>query len=164
MGAVVLSPASQKRSGVREVVGVASVVISLLFVGWEIRQNTKVARGQTRLELTALNNEFLERIRSDSEFSEIWRTAWNTEETLDEAAEYRIEFMMMQYLRLLENVHLQYQEGLLDPDALASYGFLGFYDQFMAHPRFPSIWEGRRVAFDPEFVSFLESGDYEHLR
>ena len=77
---------SQKNSGLKEVVGVASVVISLLFVGWEIRQNTKVARGQTRLELTALNNEFLERIRSDPEFSEIWRTAWNTEQVLDDAA------------------------------------------------------------------------------
>ena len=144
----------------REVVGVLSVVLSLLFVGWEIRQNTKVARGQTRVELTAMNNEFLERIRSDPEFSELWRTAWLDEAILDEAAEYRIEFMMMQYLRLLENVHLQYQEGLLDREALDSYGFLGFDDLFISHPRFARIWEPRQASFDPAFVAFLEKGDY----
>ena len=151
---------SEGKERLRAVIGVVSVVLSLLFVGWEIRQNTKVARGQTRVELTALNNEFLERIRSDPEFSELWRTAWLDEGVLDDGAEYRIEFMMMQYLRLLENVHLQYQEGLLDRDALDSYGFLGFDEQFMGHPRFSRIWEPRRDSFDPEFVAFLESGDY----
>ncbi len=53
-------------------------------------------------------------------------------------------------------MHLQYQEGLLDEDALDSYGFWGFREQFMIHPRFPALWEPRRVSFDPEFVAFLE--------
>ena len=57
---------------IRETVGFLAVVASLVFVGMEIRQNTQVARGQTRIELTALNNEFLARL-GDPEFSEVWR-------------------------------------------------------------------------------------------
>jgi len=151
---------SQRRGSLKELAGVVSVVLSLLFVGWEIRQNTSVAKAQTRVELTALNNEFLERIRSDPEFSEIWRNAWLSEETLDAPAEYRIEFMLMQFLRLLENVHLQHQQGLLEREALRSYGFLGFDQIFLVHPRFERIWQHRRASFDPDFVAFLESGEY----
>lgn len=129
--------------------------MSLLFVGWEIRQNTQVARGQTRTELTALNNEYLARL-GDPEFSEVWRRAWQEGEELSKGEEFRVELATLQYLRLLENVHLQYQNGLIDQEALDSYGFFGFREQFMAHPRFPGIWEPRRVSFDPEFVAFLE--------
>ncbi len=134
------------------------MVASLLFVGWEIRQNTQVARGQTRIELTALNNEFLARL-GDPEFSEVWRRAWLEGEELTEPEEWRVQLVTLQYLRLLENVHLQYQEGLIDREALDSYGFFGFREQFMTHPRFPPIWEARRESFDPEFATFLEGSE-----
>jgi hypothetical protein len=138
------------------VVGFTGVVVSLLFVGWEVRQNTRVARAQTRVELTALNNEFLDRVGTDPEFAELWRRAWSEDQEVSESQAFRVELVMLQYLRILENVHLQYQEGLIDRDALDGYGFFGFREQFMAHPRFPMIWDSRRVSFDPEFVSFLE--------
>jgi hypothetical protein len=140
---------------VRETLGFLAVVAGLVFVGLEIRQNTQVARGQTRIELTALNNEFLRTV-GDPEFAETWRRAWIPGEELGEPEEFRVELVTLQYLRLLENVHLQHQEGLIDREALDSYGFWGFREQFMAHPRFPLIWEPRRVSFDPEFVAFLE--------
>ena len=63
---------SQRWSALRDVVGFTGVVVSLLFVGWEVRQNTRVARAQTRVELTALNNEFLDRVGTDPEFAELW--------------------------------------------------------------------------------------------
>lgn len=144
-----------RRNAIRETLGFLGVVISLLFVGWEIRQNTQVARGQTRTELTALNNEFLARL-GDPEFVEVWQRAWQESEDLSEGEEFRVELATLQYLRLLENVHLQYQNGLIDQEALDSYGFFGFREQFMTHPRFPRIWEPRRISFDPEFVGFLE--------
>ena len=140
----------------RDIVGFTGVVLSLLFVGWEIRDNTKVARGQTRVELTALNNQFLDRLGSDPDFAELWRTAWLPGVELDESEEFRVELVMMQFLRLLENVHLQYQEGLIGEEALDSYGFFGF-EQFMAHPRFSEIWDPRQVSFDPLFADFLDS-------
>ena len=150
---------NQRWSALRDVVGFTGVVMSLLFVGWEIRQNTQVARAQTRVDLTALNNDFLDRVGSDADFAELWRRAWSEGEELTEAQDFRVELVMLQYLRLLENVHLQHQEGLIDRDALGSYGFFGFREQFMAHSRFPTIWQPRRVSFDPHFVSFLEGSD-----
>ena len=148
---------SRQTRQVRDIIGFTGIVLSLVFVGWEIRENTKVARGQTRVELTALNNEYLHRIASDTDLSEIWRRAWITGEQLTQSEEFRVRLILQQFLRLLENVHLQYQEGLIDENALNSYGFFGFREQFMDHPRFREIWEPRLATYDPNFVEYLES-------
>lgn len=42
----------------KELLAALGVVLSLIFVGYEIRQNTAVARGQARQELAALNQDF----------------------------------------------------------------------------------------------------------
>ena len=141
---------------VRDFIGFTGIVLSLVFVGWEIRDNTKVAKGQTRAELTALNNEYLRRIAGDSELSEIWQRAWKAEEQLTESEEFRARLILMQFIRLLENVHLQYQEGLIDEKALDSYGFLGFREQYMDHPIFREIWAPRIGTYDPLFVEYIE--------
>ena len=148
---------AERKGAVRDTLGFIGVVLSLLFVGWEVRENTKVARGQTRVELTALNNDFLGQITGDSGFSELWRRAWIVRDELSDADEFRVELMTIQLLRTLENVHLQFQEGLIDEDALISYGFLGFNELYMSHPRFTQLWEFRSVSFDAEFVDYLEA-------
>ncbi|HLE34231.1 MAG TPA: hypothetical protein VJB38_16625 [Bacteroidota bacterium] len=42
----------------KETVAIAGVILSLLFVAYEIRQNTQVARAQARHELAALNQQW----------------------------------------------------------------------------------------------------------
>ena len=43
----------------KEAVAAAGVILSLLFVAYEIRQSTQVARAQARQELAALNQQWL---------------------------------------------------------------------------------------------------------
>lgn len=142
----------------KELLAAAGVILSLLFVGYEVRQNTKVARAQARQALAELNQEWLVLQSQDPEFNRLWRTLWQAPADLTESEVSRGMFMMTMHLRRLENVYFQYQEGLIDASALNSYGFqtaaTDFDSEFFRRYWIEANW---REGFDPEFVEFLES-------
>ncbi|MDP5071754.1 MAG: hypothetical protein NWQ45_12735 [Congregibacter sp.] len=140
----------------REIFGVVVVVASLVFVGIEIRQNTSAARGQTRQELAALNQEWLILLSADAEFSELFSRAWMRGEEIAPEEEARAEMMMVLNFRRLENVFFQYQEGLVDESALGSYG-LQVKSELIELPRFRAWWSRWRNSLHPDFVEFIES-------
>jgi hypothetical protein len=145
------------KEAVRETIGVLGVVASLVFVGLEIRQNTAVARGQTRQELEAMNQAWITLVTADPEYSDLWYRAWVTGQEIAPGEEYRASMMMTQFMRRLENIYFQYQEGLVDDTALRSYG-LQDIGEFLAMERFQTWWvtDHWREAFHPDFVAFVE--------
>ena len=62
--------------------------------------------------------------------------------------------MMRMYILRLENVYLQYSEGLVGEAALNSYGFGA--NRYFRNARFQDWWMGARDSFDPTFVRFFE--------
>lgn len=141
----------------KEPLAAAGVILSLLFVAYEVRQNTKVARAQTRQALAELNQEWLVLHSQDPEFSRIWNKLWDAPADLTESEGRRGAMMLTMHLRRLENVYFQYQEGLIDASALNSYGLQTAAD--LNSEFFRSYWieYNWREGFDPEFVEFLES-------
>ena len=140
-----------------EIVATIGVILSLLFVGYEIRQNTSLARRQARQELAAPNQEWLLTLGQDAEYEALWNS-WlpRSDATLTEAQERRAWYVMTMHLRRLENVYFQYREGLVDESALQSYGFaaVGIFHT----SAFRDYWidQDTRAGFDPDFVAFLE--------
>jgi hypothetical protein len=143
-----------------EIVATIGVILSMLFVGYEIRQNTAVSRGQARQELATLNQEWLLTLGQDAEYEALWYSwspqAEKTSVTLTEAESRRAWFVMTLHLRRLENVYFQYREGLVDESALESYGFAAA--GIFRTTAFRVYWidQNTRAGFDPDFVAFLE--------
>jgi hypothetical protein len=105
-------PTPRKRS-MGQFFAAASVVLSLLFVGWEIRQNTALARAQTRNELSISLVELLSESAGNSQLMSILRRANDGENlTLDETSQFRERQAAM--FRYWENVHYQYRRGLYE--------------------------------------------------
>jgi len=143
---------------VRETLAALGVVASLVFVGVEIRQNTAVARGQTRQELFAHSQEWLTLLTADEAFSELFDAAWNDERLAELPApeQRRARLMMRMNIMRLENVYLQYAEHLVDQSALADYGFTA--GNMFGTATFEAWWRGGggRGTFDPGFVAYFE--------
>ena len=149
-----------------EIIATVGVVLSLLFVGYEIRQNTAMARGEARQDLAALNQEWLLTLGQDAEFEALWNKVWGAGEDTAENPEIfeqltdpeyrRAWFIMTMHLRRLENVYFQYREGLVDESALNSYGFASV--EVFRRPQFRHYWveTNSRAGFDPDFVAFFE--------
>jgi hypothetical protein len=140
-----------------ELVTTIGVLLSLLFVGFEIRQNTAVARAQSRNELASLTQEWLHVLSQDAVLNYAYVTYWSdgdiTELTDTEMSQAQM-FMTSLVVRL-EATYLNYEQGLLPEEALRSYG--------MGAPVFASLrfrnefWPEIRAEFNAEFVRFAES-------
>ena len=132
------------------------VIVTLLFVGYEVSQNTRVARGEARQALADLNQEWLVLLSQDSEFNTLWNKVWLTHEELSPAEWSRGKFMMLLHLRRIENVYFHWDEGLVDESALHSYGLQRA--EYFKTDRFNQFWfvEDWRAGFDDDFVDFLE--------
>ena len=70
----------------------------------------------------------------------------------------RIDLVMLGLLRRIENVYLQYSEGVFDDEILRTYGFMG---GVFARPQFRVYWEREylRDVFDTSFVRAFEEAN-----
>ena len=136
----------------------AGVILSLIFVGLEIGQNTAAVRAQTRQELTTTSGDLLMGMAT-SDIGDLW-FRWAADEDISESDWNRLRLAIITGVRNLENVYLQYVEGVIDESALNSYGWRGsvMYDT----DRFAGWWmAGGRARFSPEFVAAFEA---EHAK
>jgi len=149
---------SERTSQWIEIIAAIGVILSLLFVGFEIRQNTAIARGQARQDLAQLNQEWLILLGQDAEFEALWDRAFmQGASNLTPQEIRRSDYIMTMHLRRLENVYLQFREGLVEEAALRNYGFAA--TELFQRPQFDRYWidRGWRNGFDVEFVNLLDS-------
>lgn len=147
----VLSKPERALSRWTEAIGVVGVVASLIFVGIEIRQNTRAVRGATYQSLAESSMTLLFRIADSPEVG-AQISSWGRGEELDAEVTARVEALVMAYLRHLENAYYQMEEGTLDPE---------FLDNWAGNPTFAlphvrDFWAQRRPAFGGAFREYFE--------
>ena len=96
-------------------VGTLVVVISLIYVGVQIKQNTKVARSSTRQAVTQLMIDSNKELMTDPGLTEIFIKDMKGEK-LGEVDRLRILSRAWFALRNWENIHYQYRTGMLTKD------------------------------------------------
>lgn len=124
----------QEYALIAEIVGAVAIVLSLIFVGIQVKQgaeetavNTEAIRGQVR---ESMMNADLEVIKYIAEYMpEDDRTLSNTE----------LFYEILKRTR--ENYWVQYQNGLLDEDTYTSYISI-FIDEIQKRPSFKRRWDG----------------------
>ena len=139
---------------IRETLAALGVIASMVFVGMEIQQNNKLARGQARQALAEIHQEWLFAYSQDAEMYRLFRSRWVDEAELTEDESGRATVIMISYLRRLENVYFQHKEGLVDDSALNAYGIGA--SLYFGSREFEGFWSERRATFDPGFADFFE--------
>ena len=138
-----------------ELIGIVSVVISLVFVGYEIRQSTNVARSDayqqfnlaaSQFNMSVANNEHLRRIADSYDQAA-------TIELLSMSDQLTVSSYYNSLLRLWTGLYYSVQEGVLPEDALMGVGRGGAFTQ----PFFIPFWQTIKASFDADYVEFIES-------
>ena len=153
-----MSSESQRVSwrAVSEVAAALGVLLGLLFVGIEIGNNTSVARAEARREAAAQNIEFIMQIALDDDLNRLHTETWTVEfvDSLTPEDRYRLFISAIALTLRLENIYLQYQEGLLDE---SSFGAYGMFQPHLREPWFQAFWRNDyRSLLDPDFVRYFE--------
>jgi len=103
-----------------ELTGLISVVASLAFVGFEIRQNTSAVRSATHIAISNQVMELSRDVANDERLSRLIHLML-VENVRGEELNPEDYVSLWMYvnagLRRIENIFLQVQDGILDPSA-----------------------------------------------
>jgi len=103
--------------------------LSLIFVGVEVRQNNAEIRGSTHQSVCEQVNEYYLTIAEDERLSKLVSEMMdnsNLRKNLNPADQISLDFVILTGLRRIENIHLQYLDGILSNDAFYRIG-MNFY-------------------------------------
>ena len=137
-----------------EIFGILGVIGSLIFVGVEVRQNTAEIRGSTHQSVSEQINELYLTIAEDERLSKLVSEMMensNLRKNLSPSDQISLDFVILTGLRRVENIYLQYLDGILSGDAFDRIG-MNFYRRQYAK----ETWEKYKGGFDSNFVAFFE--------
>tara|TARA_A100001011_G_scaffold279430_1_gene289363 strand:+ start:2081 stop:2536 length:456 start_codon:yes stop_codon:yes gene_type:complete len=144
-----------KKREVFEIFGVLGVIGSLVFVGVEVRQNTAEIRGSTHQSVSEQINELYLTIAEDERLSRLVSEMMensNLRKNLSSKDQISLDFVVLTGLRRIENIYLQYLDGILSNDAFDRIGMSFYRIQYAKE-----AWEKYKGGFDSDFVTFFEA-------
>ena len=139
---------------VGEIVAVISVVLSLIFVGVEINQNTSVAQNQAYNDFTYRVQELGMQIATDEVLPGLVSRIGEGETRNDFSSEDRIRLgqLFTSAIRAWEGLFRAVQSGLLPASVLVGVGD----GMILNNSYFREAWPNMRNQYTEEFVTFFE--------
>ena len=105
---------------VGELIAAVAVVISLIFVGVQIRENTIASKAATYQETVAYDMELLLNVGSTPDVARVFFTYINDPDSLDEDEFLQGRTLFTASIRHFENLYLQHETGMLSDEAWAT--------------------------------------------
>lgn len=104
-----------------EIVAAVAVVVSLVYVGKEVRSNTAAIKSASMQAIATSDAETLMAVASDASLSTIVRRGHEDPEELDPAGRFRDYLFMRNFWLTFQNIYQQSQLELLDESVWQSY-------------------------------------------
>ncbi|MDX1577940.1 MAG: hypothetical protein R3266_05625 [Gemmatimonadota bacterium] len=128
-------------------------VLSLVFVGWEIRQNTTAIRGSTYQAVADANMEWLMFLLENPETAHLVQRWASGDTTMSEPEVVRARLGILTFWRTIENAHYQYLQGNLPEEAVRRW----VRPEVFNNPVLRDWWQGSRHQFTPVFQAYVDS-------
>jgi len=147
-----------------ELAGAIAVLLGLIFVGLELRQNTAAVEASTLQSLTDASVDYVTLLAVDADLNRIWQKASISPEQLTEEESSRLHFLIRgQWLRF-QNTFLHWQRGTLSDEDWALYegyicrvGTPGSEINRGADDIRVATWNAHKPVLLNKFVEFVES-------
>ena len=137
----------------RELVAAASIVASLLFVAYEIRQNTKAATASSIQASAALTTEVFLALAQDRELEGLLLEAQNGARSsdFDTAENFHLQVFIGAGLKQTESRFRQAQLGVVSGDE-----WFGANNTIFNSLYLREVWPSMRAAQAPDFAEWFE--------
>ncbi len=137
-----------------ELIASLGVLVTLIYLAIQMRQNTKAVRLNTAHSITEEFQEMFSLLASDQSLSEVFMEAAQNEE-LSGVSRVRYNTYMGTTLRAYENAYLQNREQAVAADHWA--GLTRMMIDVTAMPAFPIYWEDRKHWFSDDFRLHMDT-------
>lgn len=137
-----------------EIVGAIAVVISLVYVGASVNQNTKaimVANHQALVAMDQDKNGWLK----DPEFAAIYEAAGEGVSELSPVQSLQLSTFLADTFNAWEFAFITHNNGMMDDNIWD--GWDGFYRLSLEELEHQWFWDQRRQGFSPAFRTYVDS-------
>jgi hypothetical protein len=138
-----------------EALGVIAIVGSLIFVGIQIRQNSKMVAAQTFQAISSTSAEYTFRMAEDPDITNLISEVYGDGEGLTRKQLTRIDVLLRALYRNFENYFHQYDRGFLEADMWEGYrqtmlaGLVGDVGR--------EWWSRNKIGFGKRYHEFIDS-------
>jgi hypothetical protein len=141
-------------ASIAEIVGGIAVIVSLVYLAIQVRQNTASVRNSTLQSNTALWSSLLSSLAQPGAV-EAYVAGMTGKEDI-KPIHYTQFFLLCRGLFIaFENQYYQYRQGALDRETYRGYE-RSISQQLLAFPGFRAWWQQSRAVFSPAFVSHVD--------
>ena len=151
----------QKWALTAEIIGGIAIVVSLVFVGYEIRHSTKEAELNRRaVEVTAYQEliknifDLNDDVVHDPAFADIWEKSGKNE-PMDPTEQMRLTEWFMSHFRHGDMAYFQYQKGIIDQQRLNS-ALNIIVKRTSRTPFAQSLWDERKHFILKEYTDYVD--------
>ena len=153
----------QRRALTAEIIGGAAIVISLLFVGYEVRQSTKEAALNRKALEVAAHQSLMESIASlndpmirDPELVKIWEKSKRSE-PLTDLERARLAFILNTTLRHGDMAYFQFRNGMISEETLRSVLRI-VRGRLVGHPGNLELWNDmKHRRFSKDYADYVDA-------
>jgi hypothetical protein len=137
-----------------EFLGALAVVISLVYLAVQIRQNTRAVRSASHQSLVSSEQAIQASVSDNREVARIVVQANKDFDGLDEEDRLRFVMLVSRMLSNFENIYYQYSRGLLDEDLWQPW--LEGMNFFVQQPGLRRYWEAFKFGYAEPFRELIE--------
>ena len=141
---------------IAEITSAIAVVISLIYIGLEVNQNTAAVRASTHQSMIDYGREQSEILLTNETLADLVEKGEIEPEAL--TARERGKFYEFTTWRLAtwESVFLNHEHGLVDEEVWRSWD--GYYRLItLDKPGYAEFWRDNRIAYDAPFMDHVDS-------
>ena len=140
-----------------EIIGTTAIVVSLIYVAVQIRQNTRATRLSAAQNISHELREVTASLANETETAELHLKGIANIDSLAPAEKHRFYILLSALYRVYENAYYQNREGALDP-----YVWEGVIGQLLitrhsSSSGYQTFWRDRKQIFSKKFQDFLEN-------
>ena len=144
----------QEYALIAEIVGGIAIVLSLIFVGMQIRQNSEISQVNAYQELVSQITVMNTLRVQDAEFADLFWRFDHGQQPQDDKERARLEAFLYMVFRHGDLAYRQYDKGLIDRDGLVS--VLSPTRSFLNTQIGREVWETLSPSLQSGYVDFVE--------
>ena len=144
----------EQASYLAEIIGVIAVVISLIYLGLQVKQNTRSMRIQTVHDLSNQFKEAQASIAYDKDMADIYHRGVFNYDQLDPLEQLRFSMLVTSVTRVLDELLFQRAEGAIDESMWQ--GFITIVEDVFRYPGYHSVYKIRRKQHSREFQQHVD--------
>jgi hypothetical protein len=139
---------------IAESVGAVGVIVTLLYLSRQVRNNTKALRVQSYDAIQHQFREWNSPFYNDPDLVKQFVTQLEDIESLDALGQHHAVHIFYDFFKMAENLHYQYRQGMIDEGMWS--GWRTLFENYMSAPGSEWYWRRRPDFFAPEFQEWVE--------